>query len=450
MTALNSRVRKLHSEERGQAIIVMALAMVMLIGAVGFAVDVGNVMGVRRALQASTDAAATAGAQDIGVTGGDPTAKALAYSAVSGNLNARTGIPNVTISTSVVCKNFMANLMTGANCAGGLPLNTIVVTQTAVVNTWFAKVLGFSTMTVVTRSTSGMKGGGMPPLDVIIVIDTTGSMGTSCSGTGTGVTSPDRLDCAKAGIRTLLNAFWPCGQEMSNCGTVTAGNVANPIDRVGLMVFPGLKSTTPVSDELDCTSNLASTEIAPYGSSPNYSIVSLSSDYKTSFNSALQGSTSDMVKAVDYGDGHGCSANGTYGLEGPGGQGSYFAGAITAAQAALVAGARTGVQRVIIFLSDGDANTYSGAPANPCRSAITAADAAATAGTWVYSVAYGASTTSGCSDDSPSITSYSTMQQIASDSSKFFNQPAAGDLTAAFKQIGNNLVNTRMLDDSVN
>ena len=192
MTVLNSRVRRLHSEERGQAIIVMALAMVMLVGAVGFAVDVGNVLCVRRALQASTDAAATAGAQDIGVTGGDPTARALTYSAVSGNLNARTGIPNVTISTSVVCKNFMANLMTGANCSGGLPLNTIVVTQTAVVNTWFAKVLDLSTMTVVTKSTSGMKGGGMPPLDVIIVLDTTGSMGSSCSGTGTGVTQPDR------------------------------------------------------------------------------------------------------------------------------------------------------------------------------------------------------------------------------------------------------------------
>lgn len=442
------------SSERGQALILAALAGVIMVGAVSFAIDFGHVLGVRRALQVSTDAAATAGAQDIGVTGGDPSAKATLYSSVSGNKNARSTIPNVSISAQVVCRNFMAQLMTGANCTSSTtPANTIVVTQTAPVNLFFGRILGFPSMTVVTRATAGAKGGGMPPLDVIIVVDTTQSMNGNCSASGTGVSSPKRLDCAKAGVRTLLDLFWPCGQEMANCGAVTSGNVANPIDRVGLMHFPGLKSTTPVSRNLDCTDNIGSGDIANYNASPTYMMVPLSSDYKTSYNGSLQGSSSNVVKSVHYGDGAGCSANGAYGLEVQGGVGSYFTGVINAAQASLLSTARNGVQRVIIFVSDGDANEYAAnTPANPCQEAIAAADSAAATGTWIYAVAYGAATSGGCGDDSGAgkPTPYQTMQGIASDSSKFFSQPAAGDLTTVFRQIGYNLVSTRILDDSVN
>ena len=46
------------------------------------------------------------------------------------------------------------------------------------------------------------------------------------------------------------------------------------------------------------------------------------------------------------------------------------------------------------------------------------------------------------------ISAYNTMRQIASDSTKFFSQPSAGDLTAAFRQIGQSLLTTRILDDN--
>lgn len=439
------------TNERGQVLPLVALATVVLLGMMGLAIDVGYTYSVRQAMQASTDAAATAAAQEIGVTGGDPTAKAALFGMGVGGKNARAAVTGSTISTTVKCTNYMANLMTGAGCTSATtPPNTVTVTQSASVPLFFGPVMGRRTLRVVTTATAGAKGGAMPPLDVIIVLDTTGSMGGSCSATVTGVSSPTRLDCAKAGIRTLLNAMWPCSNTQANCGAATGGHVSNPIDEIGLAVFPGLKASTALSKEFDCTQNVGSAGIAPYGSSPVYVIAPLASDYKPSAFGTLSGSTSNMVKAVDWGDGNTCGSN-SYGAENPGGQGSYFAGAINAAQSALTSGGRATVQNVIIFVSDGDANRYTGGPTNPCHQAITAAQAATAAGTWVYSVAYGASTSStgSCTDDSPRISAYSTMSQIASDSKKFFNQPASGDLTAAFRQIGQSLLTTRLLDDGV-
>lgn len=435
--------------ERGQILPLVAVLSVVLLAMMGVAIDIGYTYSVRQAMQASTDAAATAAAQELSITGGDPSGKATAFGMGAGGKNARAAVTGSTMTTTVKCTNYMANLMTGAGCTSATtPANTVTVTQRAPVSLFFGPIIGRRTLTVVTTATAGARGGAMPPLDVMIVLDTTGSMGGSCSATVPGVAHPTRLDCAKAGIRTLLNAMWPCSNSQANCGAAVSGHVTNPIDEIGLAIFPGLKATTALSKEFDCTQNVGSAGISPYGSSPVYVIAPLASDYKPSAFGALAGATSNMVKAVDWGDGNSCGS-GSYGAENPGGQGSYFAGVISSAQAALVSGGRANVQNVIIFVSDGDANKYTGGPNNPCHQAITAGQAATTAGTWVYSVAYGASTSSSstCADDSPRISAYDTMRQIASDSKKFFSQPAAGDLTAAFRQIGQSLLTTRLLDD---
>ena len=114
-----------------------------------------------------------------------------------------------------------------------------------------------------------------------------------------------------------------------------------------------------------------------------------------------------------------------------GGQGSYAAEVIAKAQAALPA-VVAGTQNVIIFLSDGDFDadadnfaTVIHQGTNQCKQAVEAAQAATTAGTKVYSVAYGADATSasGCSKDSgysPHYKPCTTMQAIASNSSKFY------------------------------
>ena len=84
----------------------------------------------------------------------------------------------------------------------------------------------------------------------------------------------------------------------------------------------------------------------------------------------------------------------------------------------------------MIVLSDGGAGNGNGAPAtNQCILSVTAAENAANAGTWVYSIAYGSSTAlspngASCSDtETPKISACTTMQKIASDPTKFYSDP---------------------------
>jgi hypothetical protein len=213
-----------------------------------------------------------------------------------------------------------------------------------------------------------------------------------------------------------------CGSATSETATIGA-NVSNPTDEVGLMVFPGLTSTAEVPDDYTCPTTNPS--ITSYNNGPVYQIIALSSDYRTSDTSSLN-VNSDMVIATGGG---GCS-----GVAAPGGEGTFYAGVIDAAQAQLVANARPNTKNVMILLSDGDANatatqmagTATSYPSTQeCQQAVRSAQNAAAAGTIVYSVAYGAEA-SGCpTDTNPTITPCETMQQIASSPENFFSDYTA-------------------------
>src|SRR4029077_1719399 len=111
---------------------------------------------------------------------------------------------------------------------------------------------------------------------------------------------------------------------------------------------------------------------------------------------ALTG-TSPMVRAVGI---YATSSSTAPCVTNKGGQGSYGAEVITKAQATLAA-TTNNATNVIIFLSDGDYGAtqtnlsgQSSKVANQCAQAVTAAQTATAAGTQVFSVAYGASTSS--------------------------------------------------------
>jgi len=242
-----------------------------------------------------------------------------------------------------------------------------------------------------------------------------------------------------AGVRSLLSGFWPS------------------MDQVGLMVFPGLSGSTQVKYEYDCNSTTPT--IAKYSASPVYQIIPLSTDYKTSDSTTTLNTSSNLVKAA-RGGASGC----TQGIVAVGGVGTYYADAITTAESTLASTGRSGVQKVIILLSDGDASASStdmptAKKNNQCHEAITAAAAATSAGTWVYSIAYGASTSASgsCSTDSPSISACSAMQQIASDSTKFYSDTSGGsssctssansisELVGIFQNVGSSVTVPRLL-----
>jgi hypothetical protein len=204
--------------------------------------------------------------------------------------------------------------------------------------------------------------------------------------------------------------------------------------------------------------------VAKYSASPVYQIIPLSYNYRTSDAATVLNTATPLVRAAQ-GGGSGCAQ----GLDAVGGVATFYADVITAAQAALVANGRSGVQKAIIFLSDGDANASASNMSaaevnNQCHEGITAAQAATAAGTWLYSIAYGASTSptpSSCSTDTSShISACATMQQIASDSTKFYSDTQNGssgctssahsvsELLAVFQAISTSLLPPRLLPNS--
>ena len=135
--------RKLR-DESGQAMVLVAFALVVLLGAAALTVDVGYAYFSQRSLQASADASALAGAQGLPNTA---TAISLAnqYSGSPGAKNARANVPGVVTTVSTKC------VPAGA-C--GSP-NAVSVKETAHLNTFFGRVLGVDAFDISARATAG-------------------------------------------------------------------------------------------------------------------------------------------------------------------------------------------------------------------------------------------------------------------------------------------------------
>jgi hypothetical protein len=391
----------------------------------------------------------------------------------------------------------------GAACSSSSVGNAVKVTFTKTANFYFAGIFGAKSKTLSATATA-TPGSAPTPYNVAIIADTTASM----SDTDSGDCNTTRLACEKSGIQILLQNLSPCVSGNSTCISTTnpdtqcaagagscsgvnvatqcaagaascstatttvlaSGNVTSPVtpsDNVSLFVFPNVTSATASADwassgnptiepytfpTAGATSySLPSTTIGSGKTAtvvyPTYQVLGYSSDYRTSDNAATLNSSSWYVRAAG-------GASGYSGLQAPGGEGTYYAGAIYAAQSSLVAEYLSnyqnyphGIKNVIILISDGDASAKSSAMPNAsatagvypslvqqCHQAITAAQFAArpttvgsvtVPGTIVYSVSYGAAS-SGCSTDtSPTITPCDTMRQIASAPQYFYSDYAA-------------------------
>jgi Flp pilus assembly protein TadG len=434
-------VRGFLTDKRGATVVVFALAIVPIIGLMGFSIDIGNALRVQKALQASTDAAALAGALDISNNTGNPSGTATAYSAASGGKNP---VPSVTVTTNVTMKCFTS---TGASCNGTSKSNGLVVKQQATVPTYFAKVFGIKSFAISTTSTAGAAGAKPMPLNVMLVLDTTGSMQQNDPSCGT-----TKVLCAEQGVNTLL------------------GILAPSVDQVGLMVFPGV-SPSSVNNANLCSGNLTT---QPYSSTTmTYQLAAPGNDFRSSDTATSLSGTSSIVQAMGGGvnsKGKACS-----GMGAQGGQGTFFADAIWKAELALEATDKPGMQNVIVVLSDGDAGsgtTSSSCPTNSsqwctsnesknqCAEAVKAAQAAAARTTWVFSIAYDAVTSSSCSTDNPQISACTTMTNIASDSTKFYSDTSSGkggcpstqtslaNLVQVFQTIGQTLQQPRLLPNN--
>jgi hypothetical protein len=510
----------------------MVIALIALLGTGALVMDVGFAWYAKRQVQASADAAALAGAQELpDVTAA--TSRANQYA----SLNTPDNLNNLAVNVTTRCSTSAIN---GNWCGPGkaYQANTIAVTESGQTPTWFAKIFGMSHFDVKGVATA-CQPCSSSPVDIMLAIDRTGSM---CSPTGSSGQCTD-LDNAKDGVQTLLGIMDP------------------NIDTVGLVAFPPYNNNT---SNAVCDNNGVSNPVVINGATVNspgsydqkdliYLDDSLGNDFKTSATSSLNLSSS-LVKHMtdDSGSTHNCIQS--FGS-------TSYDEALKSAQAELVKDGRPGVPKVIVFMTDGEANQGSywagdsthgldpdldnpktnfnmasgGASsinegdAQPCHAAINAAAAIKAAGTTIYSIGYDlfdqttgyaycvhsvwgqidksmassntdyanfkctaigspllntqtkpalpgwatqltsghyqgvypvpspsknatnpcTNTITGDHREVPNITSYTTLQSIASPSD-FYNKPTAGDMTQIFAAIAADITKgtSRLVDDS--
>jgi hypothetical protein len=484
--------RPARNSQRGQTFVMVAILLPVLLGMAALVIDLGYVYVSYQQLLAATQAAALAGGGAIpNVSAPTATTAAFNYSGLS--LNKYPNLQSVSLSVSLACVNPSSYPTLGLppcavypSCPSGC--NMINVQETAKVKTFFAKIFGVNTVSLAASATAAAKGGQVPPYHIMMVLDGTGSMGngldTGCTQNGTSVT-PEQ--CAEYGVQTLLNELDPCSVALTTCTPSSQpGTSLNADDQVGMMVFPAMCSSTAggvtwqncplLAAGSALTNTIANTTYAandyacppttiPYASynnNPEYLVLGFQSNYRFSDTSGLN-TSSNIFKTVGVGTNNcGIVPDKVH-------YDTFYAGALEAAQDYLTQNNQVGVQNVIIFLSDGDANTVANTPcaagnqadmcgnvtqlSGPCASgtapcgatsgltagiypplddceqAVQTATYAKGLGTLIYSISYGSETT-GCAADKttynwkPAATTYhgdgnyttpcATMQGISS------------------------------------
>lgn len=204
MAQLKSRVARFLTafklDRRGGVGILMAVAMVPLIAAVGTGIDLGRAFLVKSRLSSALDAAALAGGRNFFLpTRDEDIANFFQANFPAGFLGATVTGPTTTIDTEN---------------------EQIQITASATVPTTFMQILGFEELQVsefaeITRQ--------LIALDVVLAIDMSGSMNSAAVGGGT------RIQAARNAAAILINILFGPNQsnEFLNIGLVPWNSKVN-------------------------------------------------------------------------------------------------------------------------------------------------------------------------------------------------------------------------------
>lgn len=467
---------RLLNDQSGQIVPWTALLLVLFLGMSALVIDIGRALICYRQLQAAADAAAMAGAYALPDSSYSSVAKQ--YGATTTGANYTAMLATAISRTETITAKCLTTLQNwGEACSAPTNANAVFVTEQATIPTYFAGIIGMPIMNLVATSAASMRGQTNAQYNVAIVLDTTASMGSQDSDASCGNT---REFCALEGVQALLGQLTPCTQQSTSSNCI-------PFDQASLLTFPPMQANT-VSDDTTCpTSNptivpyltpaAGSTWTAPSPSSTagTYQITGYLSNFSsTNQKGGSLNSNSTIVIATGGGTGtknHPCS-----GLQTPGGDGTYLAGAIYSAASSLVAAqaANPGSKNALIVLSDGAANTskMSGtltktgvypSLVDQCQQSVTAAQWVTNnlQDTTVYTIAYGASNQGGkaqCTTD-PTLDPCTELQEMASTPADFYSDATASQnkgqcisasnpslsLTGIFKQVANQFTRPRLI-----
>jgi len=431
-------LRRVHKDERGQMLVMVAVMLVAILALTAFVIDMGHVYFCYRELQATTDAAALAGGAAI--PNGTAFTTAYKYSGSTANgavYNVHSNLTIPTVTPQLGCATNAAYQLPPCIIYGAqISANVLQVTEKATVPLMFASLVGRSSMPITAVSVASASGGSVAPFNVAIVVDSTASMGSQDAG---GLCPHAKETCALDGVQVLLQNLSPC----AGTGTCTAsgktGQVNNAVDEVSLFTFPAITSASAPSEY--CGGGRPSVQpyplpaigVAP-ASTPTYQVVGFSSDYRSSSSSTTLNSSSDLTLAAG-------GASTCTGLQDPGGAGTYYPSVIYSAESLLLSEqeARPNTQNALIILGDGEATaTKSDMASNAtasgtypsyndeCTQAVTAAQWAANqgvGGTRVYVVAYGTSNSTGAwcqTDPAPYNVPCNELKAMASTAAYFY------------------------------
>ncbi|WP_374330823.1 pilus assembly protein TadG-related protein, partial [Aestuariivirga sp.] len=434
--SLLRKLLRLRKDDGGAALLYVTITIPVIFAITSLAVDVGYVFYLRTKLQTAADMGALAGASKL-YTDNAQAVKDLATTYVNYNLPTdwTTGKTPVAVGTpEVKCLTTITNMgLTCSSLSGG---NALKVTVTATTPLFFATALGFKSITLSADSLVSGGGSSPPPLNVAIVLDATASMNSGL-GTDCGILkwnstkkTPTKIQCASLAAKTLLTKLW------------------SSVDQVALYTYPSFDAQS--IDVVTCkTGNSGKLGQVLYttAAKPNYQMFDFTDNYMDTGSPPTGGLKTDSPLVLAMGKSATTATSGDQtncnGLDASGlGIGTSIADAIAQAQSdlikanqALVDAKQPKRQNVLIVLSDGDANGNSesllgpsppdafvagtdsyGIGYNPtkwvidvdkmsdqCQAAVAVADAAAAAGTWVYSIAFSASNTAkgSCFTDRP-------------------------------------------------
>ncbi len=422
------------TKQRGSILLLAALAAVPITGIMATGIDLANIEYNESKLEGAVKIAAVYAGEQLG-NGVTPAAAAQAAKTF---LDAHSNLSSNTAAVSTAMTTGTISTTTGGTALG------IEILKTVKVGLFFGKFIGHSTATISATGTASASGGGGKPVNLMIILDTTASMAGSDTNCGSTQGSATRIECAREGATSILNQL----------SAIT--------DNVGLAIFPATSTTPGTSVTSSCSpsiiaymkNHIASDSTSSYstlvkienqsiavGSIPPYAVTGVLNYASSPLVNALTGSSSTST---------GC-------LKTPGGEGTYYAQAIYAAQDQLckISGStatngcaafataldkhngsavNTTVytssgnkqQNIITILSDGaagstniDTSTIPDIAAisgktkpsstfnqNQCQQGVIAANAAKTANTRVYSISFGSTNNSSdCSSDTGTGTS---------------------------------------------
>ena len=391
---IRRRLRELHVDQRGAVAVTVALLMVVLIGSAATVLDLARLRHERHMIQAAVDLGSLAGASFLPVNSPSTAsaAESMARSIAvknhpalgSGGLVIEFGC--VVTTTVIAGTNVGCGPATGTwaggwiergdkafhlcNPYGGDFCNSIQLSAAGTVQYWFAPIMGFnqgSTGALRATACRGNCGQISSPLDVVFVLDRTGSM-------------------SDADVRNVKDAIVDT--------SVAEDSVLEFYDPaavwIGLVALPYQSPTNP------CAVDLRQDYPAPVPANQSkWQIAGLSNDYRLSNGTINTSSTLvQRLQCMQRAPSNALSyppANGA-------GQHTNHGDPIAAAQYLLSTEGRADADNVIVFFADGQANQPT-STGHPCQYANDAATSAKLADTAIFSLGYGVDDTR-CVNDS--------------------------------------------------